>query len=162
MDARGSLAKFIRWVMQDTTYHRLYPSTVEGQASDGSLDLLPDDESIRGNGLSAVPIWHGLPGVTVRVPNGERVLLGFRNGDPTQPYAALWEPGSVDSIEIAGSGPEVARKGDTVEVLLPPAIFTGTIVIGGTPSPASGVMSFTANKTSGSIITGSPKLKVGI
>ena len=100
---RGQLEKLIRWVTRDTIYLGMYTCEVVSQSSDGSLDLLPDDDRLRAEGLQAVPIRHGLPGVTVVVPAGERVLLGFDNGDPNRPYAALWHEGQVTSVNIGGS-----------------------------------------------------------
>lgn len=82
-------------------YSRMYPSKVLGQAGDKSLQLIPDDERVRGNGLTRVPIRHGLPGVVVSVPSGGKVLLFFEGGDPKRPAAALWPDGSsVTEIQI--------------------------------------------------------------
>jgi hypothetical protein len=75
-------------------YSRMYPARVLAQAGDGSLEILPDAERLRGNGLTRVPIRHGLPGVHVTVPRGGKVLLFFEAGDPKLPAAALWPDGS--------------------------------------------------------------------
>lgn len=87
---RAALDALIRWSTREQPYLRLYPATVRAQAADGTLDLEPDDAAIRGTGLSGVPIRHGIPGVTVEISSGQRVLLGFEAGDPRRPYAALW------------------------------------------------------------------------
>jgi hypothetical protein len=119
----------------------MYPSTVHSQSEDGStVDLLPDDDSIRGNGLQAVQLWHGLPGIVVKVPKGARVLLGFRNGAPDQPYAALWEPGQIESISFGGGTIPIARVGDSATVYWPPSQpFIGTTAAG----PLTGTMTIT-------------------
>jgi hypothetical protein len=92
-------------------YSRLYPSKVVSQASDGTLDLIPDAVKVRGTGLSHVPIRHGLPGVTVKVPVGSKVLLFFESGDPKLPAAALWPDGSsVTQIKIVT--PKLIVDGD--------------------------------------------------
>lgn len=113
----------------------LYPATVAAQGEDGAVDLRPDDARW-GQGLAAVPIRHGLPGVTARVKVGARVLLGFEGGDVRRPYCSLWEPGSLEALTIEASvsvrvdAPEiiwgeegdarpVARAGDLIEVYLP-------------------------------------------
>jgi hypothetical protein len=136
MSARESLATFIRWVMRDTRYLGTYACTVQGQVGN-LLDLLPDDEELAGRGLSGVPIRHGLPGCTVSVRTGARVLLAFEGGKPTEPYAALWDSGSVISVEFEGglSAP-VARAGDTVYIVLP---FT-PVSASPTPFPVTGVI----------------------
>jgi len=100
---RGSLERLIRWVMRDTIYLTLYSAKVIRQAADGTLDLLPDDLRLQSSGLQGVPIRHGLPGVTVEVPAGETVLLGFDSGDPARPYAALWHAGQVTKVRIGGT-----------------------------------------------------------
>lgn len=131
-EPKGALSRFIRWVMRDTTYHASYPATVQSQSADDSLDLLPDDERVRGTGLSSVPIRHGLPGVRVRVAVGARVLLGFEAGDPRRPYAGLWEPGSIEEILFDGGTAPVARQGDAVQVFWPtPLTAGGSATIGG-------------------------------
>jgi len=127
-DPRAALAAFIRNVMRNTRYHAQYPATVQGQPTDSTLDLLPDDTSVRGLGLSNVPIRHGLPAVTVKVLVGSRVLLGFEAGDPQRPYAALWSASSIEYISFAGGDKPVARIGDAVTCFWPPSVpITGTV-----------------------------------
>lgn len=139
--SREALERFVRWVMRDTRYHALYPATVERQDANGLLDLTPDDDAIRGTGLGAVPIRHGLPGFTVKVAKGARVLLGFEAGDPKRPYAALWEPGSVIEISFNGGTKPVARRGDSATVFFPPSLLvTGTLG----PFPFTGTITITS------------------
>lgn len=92
----------------------LYACKVVAQNADGTLELQPDDA--RMPGLSAVLIRHGLPGVTVTVAAGSRVLLGFENASPASPFAALWDASSVTEIKFNGGTKSVARVDDTVEV----------------------------------------------
>lgn len=80
----------------------LYPGRVVSQGDDGTLDIKPDAAKL-GAGLAMVPVRHGLPGVTVRVRPGARVLLGFEGGDITRPFAALWEAGGLESLTITAS-----------------------------------------------------------
>lgn len=100
---RGSLERLVRWLTRDTIYLTLYSAKVIRQAADGTLDLLPDDLRLQSAGLQGVPIRHGLPGVTVEVPAGETVLLGFDSGDPARPYAALWHEGQVTKVRVGGT-----------------------------------------------------------
>jgi hypothetical protein len=143
-----ALKRVIRAVMRDTRFHKLYPCTVESQDANGLLDLTPDDQELRGTGLGAVPIRHGLPGFTVKVKSGARLLLGFEAGDPKRPYAALWEPGAVEEIVFDSGTNPVACDGDSATVFFPPALlitgglvgafpFTGTITI---TSPGVGLI----------------------
>lgn len=102
-EGRGRmLERYIRWAVRDTMYHGEYTCKVVRQADDGSLDLMPEDERLRGTGLQGVRLIHGLPGCEVKVPQGERVLLRFDNGDPSKPYAGLWHEGQVTEINLGG------------------------------------------------------------
>lgn len=122
----------------------LYPARVVAQ-NGALLDLQPD--SARVPPCAGISIRHGLPGVAVTVPVGTRVLLGFAGGDPSAPYAALWEPGEVTTVAVNGGSARAAREGDSVSVtlgtgaLIPPAspggplpaaplTLTGTITSG--------------------------------
>lgn len=113
----------------------LYPARVVSQQDDGTVDVKPDDGRF-GPGLSRVPVRHGLPGVSVRVRQGARVLVGFDEGEIDKPFAALWEPGGLEQLTIEASvkvivkAPQVflgdetdarpiARAGDLIEVYLP-------------------------------------------
>jgi hypothetical protein len=176
---KEDLSKFVRWVMRDVTYHKLYPSVVQTQHADGTIDLYPDDEAIRGRGCTSVKIRHGLPGCKVTVPAGAKVLLGFESGDPARPYAALWEPDSITSIVFDNGTQSLARVGDlvvsggamtqvTIYTIVPTPIITpagpGTIPPG---VPIVGFISFslindpagaTAEPLYGAIATGATKL----
>lgn len=131
-----ALAKLIRWVCRDTRFHRHYPATVELVHSDGSVDVTPDDEAIRGLGLSSVQALPGLPGTTVRAQRGARCLLGFRAGDPKRPYISSWASGGLELISIDGGGAGVTGLGDTLEVLLPDVLTVAGLLDGViTPPP---------------------------
>jgi hypothetical protein len=111
---------------------------------------------MRGDGLAKVPIRHGLPGVTVKVKQGARLLLGFEAGDPRRPYASLWEPGAIEEISIDGGDQPIARAGDPVTVFWPPSVpvvltsptgvFTGTMTI---TTAASGLIDDGAQRFKG-------------
>lgn len=139
MSASESLQKFIRWVMRDVTYHKHYTATVQLQAGD-TVDLLPDDPAIRGNGLSGVPIMYGLPGVKATVAPGTKMTLFFENGDPSKPRAAMWEGGHIE-LSFANGVMPIGRVGD--QVVIPagiPVSTTGTAAAqtGATTAPAIG------------------------
>lgn len=115
--------------MRDVTFHKQYACVVQRQDSNGLLDLLPDDKTIRGTGLSSIPIRHGLPGFTVQVQPGSRVLLAFENGDPEKPFASLWAEATVLAVSFGSGTRPIARVGDEVQVFFPtePMPITGTV-----------------------------------
>ncbi len=89
-------AKIRKAVESDINYSQFYPATVVKQNPVTlGLELMPDDERIRGGGLSEIQIRHGLPGVKVKVTPGARVNIFFEDGDPKKPAAALWPDGSA-------------------------------------------------------------------
>lgn len=122
----------------------LYPAVVVQQRSDGTLDLSPEDPRVPS--CQGVPIRLGIPGVTVTVPSGGRVLLGYANGDPSRPYASLWESGTVTRITINGGTAKVARMGDATNA------HTHTVVIGGS--------TYVTSSEAPTIATGSDVLRV--
>jgi hypothetical protein len=110
-----AIKRLIRSLTGHYAYLGLFPCSVQAQAADGTLDLLPDDLSIRGpGGLQGVKIRHGLPGFTVEVATGSRVMLGFDQGDRTKPYATLWDAGSVKRVVFNGGELPIATLGALV------------------------------------------------
>lgn len=106
-------------------YSRLYPSRVVRQAGDGSLEIIPDATNLRGNGLTGVPLRIGVPGLSVRVPPGGRVLLFFENGDPKHPACGLWPDGSAClSAELTCTS--------SLKITAPSVSITGNVSVTGT------------------------------
>ncbi len=85
-------------------------SKMSGNKIDVTLDS-PDIANPVG-----IPVYLGFPSSTVEGIEGQRVLVGFRNGDPTQGYAIAFEFSSTSSlITIGTSNPkEAARKDDAI------------------------------------------------
>lgn len=102
----------MRRITARVDYLALYPCVVSGQDDDGRLHLVPEDTRL--SSCRGVPVRLGIPGVTVRVATGARVLLGFEAGDPARPVATLWESGSVTELVVNGATTGVAREGDSV------------------------------------------------
>jgi hypothetical protein len=102
-----------RLVGRRLDYSGVYPARVVSQAGDGTLELLPDDPRLRGDGLKRVPIRLGLPGTRCEVAAGARVRVGFDNQDPSLPWAGLWDtnPADVTVIEVGTGGDFAALAG---------------------------------------------------
>jgi hypothetical protein len=107
-------------------------------------------------------MWPGIAGAHAVLTPGAEVLVEFIEGDRTMPvvthFAGKDGAGFVPvHLTLGGEiGAPAARQGDAVEVLLPPAVFSGTI--GGTP--ATGVLTFPLVKTLGVITAGSSKVGI--
>lgn len=96
---KRALADFVDAIMSRVDYHALYPAKVVSQS--GTLvDVVVDDT--RFGSLTKVPIRTFAPDVVVTVSPNARVLIGFENGKPDQPYASLWQSGAIVSVAIAG------------------------------------------------------------
>jgi hypothetical protein len=116
---KALLTGFIRAVTRQVDYCARYPCTVAGQNADGTLELVPDSPKFVG--LSKVKYRPGIPGATLTVASGTRVLLGFDNADPSKPYAEGWDQvGTVTELDVnatlikLNSGTNgVARNGDS-------------------------------------------------
>lgn len=124
-----AMEALIRRYLQRVDYMALYPAKVLQDHGDNTLDLEPDDA--RFPKLVAVPVRLFVPGATVEVKPGARVLLAFESGNPARPVAQLWEAAgglkslvikadavqiNGESVSLAGGGPAVARAGDSVSV----------------------------------------------
>jgi hypothetical protein len=82
-------------------YSRRYPCKVTAQNADGTLQVLPEDEKIKGRGLDRCDVYVGLPGTTLKVPAGAECLVAFRAGDPSRAYVDGWLQGTAfTSIDI--------------------------------------------------------------
>lgn len=139
---RDALAGFIRWVMRDTAYHRIFTAVVMAPSGGDTVDLLPDDPSIRGNGLQGVPVSYGIPGAKATFAPGVRMLLFFENGDKTKPRAICFE-GAHLTMAFGGGVQALARVGDSVSVP------SAGLISAAPSSPVTGV-------AIGTIISGAP------
>jgi len=172
---KGSLQAIIESVVgRRLAYHALWPATVAAQLS-GQLELIPDDEQMKGLGLGNIRIRHGEPGYTTEVPPGSRCLIGFEAGDPKRPYVAQWLANtSVTSIAFEGGTRNIARTNDTTSqgaltvsqpIPLGPVLFSYLDGIGG-PAVAFSIaatnIALTPGPTTlsldGIITSGNPKL----
>ena len=155
---KEALEAFIRRVTSRLDYCALYPARVAKQNSDGSLELVPDDERLPG--LSRVPIRYGLPGARATLEADSRVAIGFENSDPSRPVVVFWEQGAVSRLELTaseivlnGGSAKVARVGDDVAVDLSGTTLTGTI--GGSPA----TFTVTGGSAAGEIASGADGVK---
>lgn len=125
-------------------YTALWPARVVAQQGNGSLDLVPDSPRVAP--CQGVP-YRTLRGLSVDVPAGARVLLGYEGGDPAQPYALAWELGSATAVRVNGGSTRAAREGDSVSVTLPIGALIPPASPGG-PLPAA-PLTLTGTITSG-------------
>lgn len=139
----GAFRALVEAITGRHTLRGLFPARVVLQRADGSVDVVPDDPRVPAP--QAVSIRHGLPGVTgVAVAVGTRVRLGFEGGDPSLPFAALWDAGNATSITFNASSHQLARTTDTTSngklVFSPTGTFVAYVPPGApdVPTPPGG------------------------
>ncbi len=156
---RSSVQRMVWRRLQE--YQRTY--IVGGTNADGRLDLVPPPDAAHLPEINAVPVWT-MGGGRVTPAPGAEVLVVFRDRQRRRPVVLAFAPGPPLKVELDadqevllgdGATQGVARRGDSVIVLLPPAMFTGTI--GGVP--ASGMVVWVPSQTMGTITTFSAKVK---
>lgn len=98
---------------------------VVAQRADGLLEVIPDDA---GAGLPnlVVPLMLSIPG-SVRVPQGARVLVEYADGNPSRPYASLFETTGVDEVKIGGGAKRIAREDDPIGLEMRVTYDTGRV-----------------------------------
>jgi hypothetical protein len=113
----------------------------------------------------SVPLWPGIAGAHIISAKGAEVIVQFVDGDRSDPivtgFAGRGSNGAIPKRLVlgatSGEGQDAARKGDVIEILLPPFAFSGTI--GG--SPAAGMLTAVLPRALGSIISGAPGVGIG-
>jgi hypothetical protein len=129
----------------------------------GRAELQPVNTAAGLPDLGPVELWPGVASAHAELTPGSHVLVQFVEGDRAQPIVTHVAPRGASgwiptTVTIGGeSGPPAARQGDAVEVLLPPAVFNGTM---NGSTPLTGVMTFTATKAVGAITGGSAKVRI--
>jgi hypothetical protein len=182
MSAAVELTRILRFVeaaiRRRLTYTWVHPYRVISQNTvSGRLSLQAVNEGdVLLPQLVEIPKAHGAQGITEVCRPGTIVLVGFQGGDPAAPFIAHYiepvlradeaetpqtplefELDAENEIRVgADATQEAARKADTVTVLLPPATFVGTI----NGLPASGMVIWSPGQTTGTITTGSGKVKI--
>jgi hypothetical protein len=94
-------------------YRCLYRGKVIAQNAGnlGTVDVRPYDPMLPD--MAGIPLRHGVPGLTVQVVPGCSIEVGFDDGRPDRPYAALWSVDasavrvvlSATSLELGGANP---------------------------------------------------------
>lgn len=139
----AALERLLGRLTRRVDYTALWPARVVAQRGDGTLDLVPDSPRVAP--CQGVP-YRTLRGLSVDVPAGARVLLGYEGGDPARPYALAWELGDA-TVRVNGGSTRAAREGDSVSVEIP--IGAVLVMVAGVPTPNPTPIPLTGTITSG-------------
>lgn len=163
---KRELTQFVERLLVPTRFHRLYPGRVVSQTGN-VVDVVLDDPTMV---VPPVVLRHGLPGWHVEVPAGTRVMVGFDNGDPSKPFAALWEPTTDATMNRHNGGTRrVARVDDTTgngsltvaAVPVPLPVPTSSLVITYTPPSGAPTVITVLGLPPGVTVVGGPAALVG-
>jgi len=99
---RGLVDGILERAQRKNQYGYRYRCKVTRQNADGTVDVLTDDDRMKGRGISKCAIRCGFPGATIKVSAGARCVVGWDDADPTLPFVSDWESGTpFDSIDIS-------------------------------------------------------------
>jgi hypothetical protein len=163
----GQVTGLLRSIAQratDRQLYGLYRYRVTRMAGD-RVELQAVKRIVGLPDLLPLSMWPGIAGAHAELAPSAEVLVTFIEGDRAQPvvthFAGKDGTGFVPTRLTLGGvdGANAARLGDAVEVLLPPAVLSGTAMMPG-PTPISGVLTFTGVKALGVITAGSAKVRI--
>jgi hypothetical protein len=119
----GGVATIVRQEISGVDYFTLYDAKIVSQSSDGlTVDVRPGDARLPG--MSKVPLRNGVAGTICKVAPGTFVRVGWDRGNPSMPYACLWQGGeTVTEIDMDAA---LIRLGDSGAVfsVKGPALLT--------------------------------------
>lgn len=177
MNNLGRVVDALRAIVRETFPNYAFLSTyryrvVQANAGDHRWHLQAVNTSLGIPNILPIKIHGGLAGASQKLRPGSVVLVSFIEGDPSQPVITHFEdadgPGflplqsfvdATEKVFIGTSDPNddearpIARVGDPVECLLPPACpFSGTL----SGAPISGFITF-VDTVQGIITAGAQK-----
>lgn len=169
--AGSSLASVIERLVSFFVDRRLfgkYRYRVVRMASDGRVDVQAVRKSGRVPDAILLPQWPGAAGAHAELTEGAIVAIEFLEGNPGLPilsaYQGLQGPSYVPKTLFLGgrdNAAEAAFKGSSVKCLFPPMVINGSMIVGGVPTPFTGIAMQPLGQFLGTVETGSPRVKVG-
>jgi hypothetical protein len=114
---RADIAGIVAQEMANVDFYGRYECKVIAQSADlSTVDLQPVNAKFAG--LQRVPLRLGLPGVTAQFAPGAKVLLGWMEGDPSQPYAGLFYGGeTLTALTVGTAADNVITKQDITTLM---------------------------------------------
>ncbi len=143
----------VRRLLVALPFHAKRTGRVVTQAVDGSLEVLLSEDETTPPEVGAA-LRTAIPGMTIRVPAGTRVQVGYEGGDARRPVAELFESGTPTAITITVSGPFAIAAGgqSAVEHVTTAEAVAGMLVALGaamsvpmTPAQVAGALTVAAS-----------------
>lgn len=111
LDRLKAAAKSLQALDPLHLYRCLYRAKVIAQAG-GTVDARPIDSRVPD--MAGIPLRHGIPGLTVQVQPGCTVMVGWEDGKPDRPFAALWSTDAA-AVQVVVDGASIALGGNAVD-----------------------------------------------
>lgn len=109
---RKVVKEIVKTVVGPIDTHILYSATVVGQPTPTTIDVKLDDGRFGLPGMSHLPLYFGIPGVTADIPSGTKVVVGFLNGSRAKPVCLVgWNSG--DPVEVKFKASTLIQLNDT-------------------------------------------------
>jgi hypothetical protein len=150
---RGRMAMLFEAIVERILARKLYGKyryRVVSVAIDGRLRLQAVRKAAGLPDILPISIAPGVANAETKPDLGTLAYVEFIEGDRALPIVTNFETSKASTLA------EVSYKGAAVKILLPPAIFSGSI----NGAPATGMIVFSLNSAMGAIEVGSPALKV--
>lgn len=108
------IERLVQGLIPGVDYLAWYRARVVAQALESSgkmtVDVVPDDHRIPP--MARVSLKLGLPATEVKISPGAFVLVGWENGDPARPQAALWDGGEAPALKLVFNAIEAFVGGE--------------------------------------------------
>lgn len=105
---KGALLGLVKASGPRVAYTSIYRGVVLSQSGQ-TVDVKLDDPRLPG--MAALPIQVGLPGATVDIRAGARMLVAFENGDPAKPIALTWQGADAGRVSLVADKVELGAEG---------------------------------------------------
>lgn len=163
----SSLASSLRAIVKRTTDQRItWPvryRVLEMSGDRVSLQIVKKADGVPD--AISVAMWPGAGSMHTIAARGAEVIVQFVDGDRSDPiitnFAGRNSHGAMAERLVlgasSGQGADAARKGDVVNIALPPFNFVGTIGV----LPATGLLTAILPSAMGVIVTGAPGVGIG-
>ncbi len=147
-----------------------YRYRVVSMATDGRVNLQAVSKFSGVPDLLRIEQWPGVGGAHAELSNGAIVVVQFLEGRRDLPVITNFQGKQgfnfvPDRVTFGASDPSTAApaayQGSQVELLFPPMVVSGTMIVGGTPAPFTAVAFQPVQKLLGQVVTGSPRVRVG-
>lgn len=116
---RGTIRRLVEASLPNDEYTTTQAGKVALQAG-AKCDFIPENDTIPQ--MQRVPMFLGVPGLTIQLVPGARAQMGFHGRDPSKPYVLGFESGSLLSYSLTCPNITLGTSAALPIALAPPTI----------------------------------------